>query len=198
LSKNAKTLTVTIKVTNLRKPSASLSKLPAAKFLEYVTRWQMGNTLYFAGMSTSGGSPSFYAGKTGSLDLCSVSACFPHVLVYPEAGASPTGTSTPQSGRVKCPKKPSAAHPCTIKIVVKAAAVGKPTAHRLLQEVGSYSWATSIPQSSETNASAQKDITPLEIDGVCCFNFQAARSSRTRHHHAHHQRGSHHLRGFTG
>ena len=48
-----------------------------------VVRWQMGNTLYHAGvdMDASGQTPAtFYAGKTQSTDSCSVSACDPHTL----------------------------------------------------------------------------------------------------------------------
>ena len=56
-------------------------------YLQYVTRWQMGDTLYYAAMqNTAANQPAFYAGQTQSVDLCSVSACFPHVLTYPEPG----------------------------------------------------------------------------------------------------------------
>src|SRR5207247_451560 len=66
----------------------------AAPLLHYVTRWQMGNTLYFAAMQdTAANQPTFYAGKTQSVDLCSVSACFPHVLTHPEPGLGGTQES---------------------------------------------------------------------------------------------------------
>jgi hypothetical protein len=212
LSKDGKSLTVTTRVVDLSHPSATLGALPLAGSLEYVTRWQMGNTLYFAGMSTSGGSPAFYAGKTGSIDLCSVSACFPHVLVYPESSPSLAGSSTREPGHVSCPRTPSAADPCTITITVNTADVGRPTAHSLLEEVGAYAFATSIPQSAENNVTAQKDIVPLEIDGACCYDFRGAasvapRGQRTHHgSHQHHRRRRHRIsrrprhrsRGFTG
>jgi hypothetical protein len=217
LSKDGKTLTVSTKVADLSNPSATLSALPLANSLEYVTRWQLGNTLYYAGMSTSGSSPAFYAGKVGSIDLCSVSACFPHVLVYPDSTSSFTGSGSSQPGRVRCPAHPSAADPCTISITVNTADVGSPTAHSLLEEVGAYSFATSIPQASENNLTAQKDIVPLEIDGACCYDFSASAVASPppvkHHHHRHHRHHARHhhrrrpsrrpkrpgrSRGFTG
>ena len=43
----------------------------------------------------------------------------------------------------------------------------------LLEEVGSYAFASSHLQASIDNAQAQADNVPLEVDGICCFNFQA-------------------------
>jgi hypothetical protein len=170
LSRDGKTLTVTTKVADLSNLSATAATIPQTQLLEYVTRWQMGNTLYYAGMSSSGsGAPSFYAGQTQSVDLCSVSACDPHVLTYPEAGS---GGST-ETGTVSCPSKPSAADPCTITIKVSAADIGKPTPSSVLEEVGTYAFAASHAQGQTTNAQAQADNVPLEVDGTCCFNFQA-------------------------
>src|SRR5256885_11850779 len=54
------------------------SRVPGAAYLQYVTRWQMGNTIYYAAMeNTALNQPVFFAGKAQSVDLCSVSACFP-------------------------------------------------------------------------------------------------------------------------
>src|SRR5260370_37893183 len=76
LSADEKTLTVTNKVVDLSDPSATAASISGTQLLQYVTRWQMGNSLYYAAMSnSSSGSPSFYAGKTQSVDLCSVSDC---------------------------------------------------------------------------------------------------------------------------
>jgi hypothetical protein len=38
------------------------------------------------GPARSGGQDQFFAGQAQSIDLCSVSACFPHVIFYPEFG----------------------------------------------------------------------------------------------------------------
>jgi len=169
LSRDGGTLTATMRVVDLRDPAATAAAVAGTTLLQYVTRWQMGNTLYYAGMSRSAsGQPSFYAGKTRSVDLCSVSACFPHVLTYPEPGLG----GTQESGSVQCPAASSATSPCTITIKVNAADVGSPSAKSLLEEVSAYALAASHPEGATTNAQAQADNVPLEIDGACCFNFQ--------------------------
>jgi hypothetical protein len=38
--------------------------------------------------------------------------------------------------------------------------------------VGAYSLAAAIQEGAEDNVSAQTDTVPLEIDGVCCYNFK--------------------------
>jgi len=117
--------------------------------------------------NTAANQPTFYAGATQSVDLCSVSACFPHVLTYPEPGLG----GTQESGTVKCPTTPSVKSPCTLTIKVVAADVGSPKAASLFEEVGTYALAASHPQGATTNAQALADNVPLEIDGACCFNY---------------------------
>jgi hypothetical protein len=169
LSLSGQTLTVTTKVVDLSNPAATAAKIAGTQFLQYVTRWQMGNTIYYAAMSnTAANQPSFYAGKAQSVDLCSVSACFPHVITYPEPGVG----GTAESGSVSCPSSPSATNPCTLTIKVSAADIGNPTSKSLLEEVGSYALAASHLQGTTTNAQAQADDVPLQIDGACCFNFK--------------------------
>jgi hypothetical protein len=171
LSLSGGTLAVTTKVVDLSNPALTSASL-AAPLLHYVTRWQMGDTLYYAAMqNTAANQPTFYAGKTQSVDLCSVSACFPHVLTYPEPGLG----GAQEAGTVQCPATPSAKNPCTITVKVNAADVGSPTAKSLLESVGAYALATSHPEGATTNAQAQADNVPLEIDGNCCFNFQQKR-----------------------
>lgn len=169
LSPDGKTLTVTAKVVDLSNPAATSAAIPGAVFQQYVTRWQMGNTIYYAAMSNTGANqPTFYAGKAQSVDLCSVSACDPHVITYPE----PNFGGSAENGSIACPASPSAANPCTITIKVSTADVGAPTASSLLEEVGTYSLATAHLQGTTTNAQALADEVPLEIDGACCFNFR--------------------------
>jgi hypothetical protein len=164
------TLNVTAKVVDLRNPAATAATIPGTSLLQYVTRWQMGNTIYYAAMSTdSSNQPAFYAGKAQSVDLCSVSACDPHVITYPEQAFG----GSPESGSVSCPTSPSATNPCTLTIHVKVADVGGPTSASLLEEVGTYAFAAAHPQGATTSAQAQADDVPLEIDGACCFNFRA-------------------------
>jgi hypothetical protein len=169
VSPDGRTLTVTTKVLDLRNPALTVAIVPGAVFLQYVTRWQMGNSIFYAAMSnTAANQPSFYAGKAQSVDLCSVSACDPHVMTYPE----PSFGGSAETGSVSCPTSPSSTNPCTITINVSAADVGGPTSKSLLEEVGSYSFTSAHPQGALTNAQALADDVPLEIDGACCFNFR--------------------------
>jgi len=168
------TLTVTTRVVDLSNPAATVTQLTTqgaagSNFLQYITRWQMGNTIYYAGMeNTAANQPLYYAGAAQSIDLCSVSACFPHVVTYPEAGMK----AASETGSVSCPSAPSVSTPCTLTISVKAADVGNPSASSLLEEVGSYAFVDSEAQSALTNAQAQYDMgLPLQVDGACCYNF---------------------------
>ena len=63
------------------------------------------------------------------------------------------------------------------RIAVPVADVGmapKTAARSLLEEIGSYALGATIQEGAETNATAESDTVPLEVDGVCCFNFKAA------------------------
>ena len=168
-------LTATIKVADLTQLSSVASAVPGTTLEQFLVRWQMGNTLYYAeaSLANSTGAATFSAGKTSSVDLCSVSACRPLVAVYGES-ANPAAGQTTETGSVTCPTSPSATNPCTITITVNGADVGSPAATDVLEEVGGYAYASSHPQSGTTNAQAEVDSVPLEIDGVCCFNFAGA------------------------
>jgi hypothetical protein len=167
LSNDGKTLTVTMKVADLTRPAATAARIVGTRYLDYVTRWQMGNTIYYAAMQMDGfGQTTFYAGRAQSVDLCSVSACFPHVIIYPEAGAG----GVAQSGAVRCAARPSARFPCTITIRVAGADVGGPSSRSLLEEVGTYAFAASHTDGTTTNIQAFLDNVSLEIDGICCYN----------------------------
>ncbi|TMD13830.1 MAG: hypothetical protein E6I96_10635 [Chloroflexi bacterium] len=172
LSADGSMLNVTMQVTDLANPAVAIAAVPGATNVQYVTRWQLGNTIYYAAMeNTASSHPIFYAGKEQTIDLCSVSACFPHVLTYPEPGAGPTFTGLPEAGSVRC----SGPGPCTLTISVKVADVGSPTSTSLLESVGAYALAAAIQEGAENNVTAQSDTVPLEIDGVCCYNFQAVK-----------------------
>jgi hypothetical protein len=166
------TLSVNMQVRDLTNPGLAASRIPGALNLQYLTRWQMGNTIYYAAMETmADNKPIFYAGKAKSIDLCSVSACFPHVIVYPE----PQFGGTSESGSVTCPPSPSADDPCTLTIKVQPADVGSPINTSLLEEVGAYALAATTPEGAENNLTAQGDlVVPLQVDGACCYNFKAS------------------------
>ena len=179
LSADGQTLNVFMQVVDLSNPALTAARITGATNLQYVTRWQMGNTIYYAAMeNTATNQPSFYAGAAQSIDLCSVSACFPHVLTYPEpapAGNPPaTFTGKREHGTITCPTTPSLDNPCTVTVNVRVGDVGSPTANNLLEEVGGYALAATLQEGAETNATAESDTVPLEIDGVCCYNFQAS------------------------
>ncbi|MBJ7607834.1 MAG: hypothetical protein JF887_00165 [Candidatus Dormibacteraeota bacterium] len=171
------TLTVTSDV--LGDPKTALADLAArgnpATLLHFVTRWQLGNTIYYGAMQVNPiGGTEFYAGRAQSVDLCSVSACFPHITTYPEPEtanrATNPGSGLTEPGALTCPAAP-ATGPCQITIRIKAADVGTPTSSSLLEEVGSYALSSTHQQGATSNLQAQADNVPLEIDGICCYNF---------------------------
>src|SRR5438552_1193090 len=167
ISLSGNILTVTTRIVDLSNPRATALRIAGTAFLQYITRWQMGNTIYFVAMeNTPLNNTTFFAGKAQSVDLCSVSACFPHVITYPEPGL---GGAT-ETGSIKCPSTPSASNPCTLTINVNVADVGNPTSSSLLEEVGSYSFASAHQSGAMTNAQAEADDVPLQVDGVCCYN----------------------------
>ena len=185
LSSDGSTLTVTMNVADLSSNgiSGAFSAVPGAAFLQYVTRWVMcplnpnveANTctIYYA-MAEVAPSPAgssapvqFAAGPAQSIDLCSVSACDPHVQTYPE---SPVGRS--ETGSLSCAPDPTKG--CSLTISVTASDVGGPNPSSVLEEVGSYAFASARPQSATSNPQAESELLPLEVDGACCFNFQAS------------------------
>jgi hypothetical protein len=190
LSLSGTTLTVTMNVADLTDSSVPTT-IVGTTLQEYVTRWVMATSdpqhpyeIFYAGMAcpvtscSPGGTQTFYAGPAQSSDLCSVSACFPHVTLYPEsanvaASAAGITSGSPESGTVTCPAAPTSSQPCTITITVNTADVGTPTGSSLLEEVGAYSFAASHPQAVTTFPQAQADSVQLMVDGVCCYNFAA-------------------------
>ena len=170
----AGTLTATLKVADLTQLSSVPSTVTGGSLQQFLVRWEMNNTLYYAEATFAGttSGAQFSAGKTNTVDLCSVSACRPLVAVYGELPNTVAGQAA-ETGTATCPASPSATNPCTITITVNGADVGAPTSASLLEEVGGYAYASSHPQSGTTNAQAEVDNVPLEVDGVCCFNFRA-------------------------
>src|SRR5204862_3353533 len=75
VSQTGQTMTVKMQVAGLSRPAATAAAVPGAALLQYVTRWQLGDTIFYAAMSdNAAGQNVFYAGKAQSVDLCSVSA----------------------------------------------------------------------------------------------------------------------------
>jgi hypothetical protein len=127
-----------------------------------VVRWQMGDTLYFvAAEATPAGPLSYYGGKTGSVDLCSVSGCKPNYLTY---------NSFPNAGVVQ---GSGSADGGTIQIKVPASALGNPTGSSLLEEAMAF--VTASPQSGvvpQNNGTDFTDQAPLQLEGTRTVNVK--------------------------
>ena len=186
LSGDGSTLTVKMSLADLGGTAIAnaATNVTGGQFLQYVTRWiQCGP---YPGVGSAGNCPiyyamaevhvvggqaglfNFYAGKASSLELCSVSACDPHVEIYPDAPAL-NGSGTQTGGFTVAGGSVSNG---VITIPVPTGDIASPTQSTLLEEVGSYSFGSAYLQSQITNNMAEADELPLEIDGVCCFNFQ--------------------------
>ena len=166
MARNSKTLR--IQVTLKKGTLADAAKAAAASYGRLVVRWQMGNTLYHAGVDVdaAGGNTSYYAGKTASTDSCSVSACDPHTLDY---------IAPPQQGAMAATGSVKAAQNTVYTIDVPLSAVGNPSAHSLLEEVSAYVFAAPLPGSeADTKVQSDSDEVPLELEGTKSFNFEAA------------------------
>lgn len=156
-----------VKVTTNAGTLGSAALKAGTPYAQLVVRWQMGNTLYYAAAeqaATATGGTTFYAGKSGSIDLCSVSACDPHFLTYyapPAGGAKVTGTaSVPATGAA------------TYTINVPLSVVGSPTSSSLLEEVTGYTFVSTQSSSvpiTNAQADAEQGI-PIEIEGTEAFN----------------------------
>ena len=60
ISLSGNILTVTTRVVDMSNPAATAAKISGTAFLQYVTRWQMGNTIYYGAMeNTSLNRPTF-------------------------------------------------------------------------------------------------------------------------------------------
>jgi len=182
------TLTVTMNLADLSTTGLTnaFTSVPGSKLMQYVTRWVLCGTypggpggnckIYYVEaecqiVGCAANTFTFFGGQAASIDLCSVSACDPHVEVYPDApsvdgGGNQVGGFT-LTGSVN-------ATTGAISIQVPASDIGNPSQSSLLEEVGSYSFASAYGQSTITNNEAEADQLPLEIDGVCCFNYQAS------------------------
>ena len=160
--------TLQIKVITKHGTLADAATAAGAPYGRLVIRWQMGNTLYHAGvdMDAAGANTTYYAGTTQATDSCSVSACDPHVLDY---------VASPQPGGAAATGTTVAGQETTYTINVPLSAIGNPTAHSLLEEVSAYVFAAPAPGSeADTKAQADADEVPLELEGTKSFNFEAA------------------------
>jgi hypothetical protein len=162
-----------IKVTTAKGTLADAAQAAATPFAELTVRWQMGDTLYHAGVEEDAvtGTPRFYAGQTKSTDLCSVSGCKPNYLTY---DAAPAPNAQQIDGSV------SGTGPTTYTLNVPLAAIGNPSKSRVLEEVMGF--VTVSPQTVSKpldNVTAFADIVPLQIEGTKTFNFAGTAAGAT-------------------
>jgi hypothetical protein len=163
-------LVIRVDVTSLDDLGHGLSATGAAA-VDYVVRWTgpavvdpttgTRNPIYYAAAETTGGAPSFFAGKAVTVDLCSVSGCFPHITEYPappNGGTAVTG-SVVQGSRGK---------PDSLVITVPKALVG---GGGLLESVSVFTFARDKSASLPiTNEEGEAGILPIQVDGLCCVD----------------------------
>jgi hypothetical protein len=144
----------------------SVATAGKAPFGQLVVRWQVGDVLYHAGaeVDAAGGALRGFAGKTQSVDLCSVSGCKPNYLDYP-AFPAPNGAQATVTAE--------GSGPTTYTITALAPDVGSPDPDALFEEVMAYvagsQTTASIPM---TNDRAFADEVPVQIEGTRTFNYR--------------------------
>jgi hypothetical protein len=137
--------------------------------VDYVVRWigpsvvdptdGTRNPIYYAAAESTGSAPTFFAGKAVTIELCSVSGCFPHVTDYP---APPNGGTTVTGSLVQGSK----GNPDSLLITVPKSLVGGGS---LLESLSVFTFARSHSASQPiTSTEGEAGILPIQVDGVCC------------------------------
>lgn len=163
---------ITMDVTSLDVVQHALDATGASA-VEYVARWTgpavidpntgVRNPIYYASIEVqAGGVTTFFAGEAQSVDLCSVSACTPHIINYP---APPQG-GTLVTGQLKLGRKGA---PDQWLITVPRSAIGNPPVGSAFESFSAYTLARNHSASlTLTQAEGEAGITPVVVDGVCC------------------------------
>ena len=182
LSAEGNDLIFNLAVSSLDTPADALS-ITGAQALDYVIRWVgdpidsptgTRNPIYYAAAEvTDLGEPTFFAGPARSIDLCSVSGCFPHIIEYP---APPYG-GTSVSGKLV---QGASGAPDHWEIHVPRNLVGGPHDGTMLESLSAFTMARSRPASVPmTNLEHELGISPVVLDALCCVDTSVA-ASRTR------------------
>lgn len=127
----------------------------------------------FAGVTGLGGAvgvfedvPLFYGGTAQSVELCSVSGCYPHLIEYPRP---PLGGTTIEGAIVQGRN----GAPDTLVFHVPADLVGNPARGTLLESFGVYAFARNKSSALPfTNAEGEAGIAPILVDGICCLDMR--------------------------
>jgi hypothetical protein len=154
-----------LKITIATKGGALSSVASAGNtpFAQIITRWQVGDTLYHAGVEQGVGGPlRAFAGPTKSVDLCSVSGCKPNYLDYRADPTLPQPTVTT-----------SGSGPTTYVITVPKSAIGNPAQNALFESVMAFT--VLAPRAAETpldNPMAEADAVNVQIEGTRTYNYR--------------------------
>jgi hypothetical protein len=170
VSSSGSNLVFKIDVTSLDDFGHAVSATRAGA-VDYVVRWigpavvdpvdGIRNPIYYAAAESTGGAPTFFAGKVVTIELCSVSGCFPHITDYP---APPNG-GTAVTGAVV---QGSHAKPDSLVITVPKSLVGGGS---LLESLSVFTVARSHRASQPiTNTEGEAGILPIQVDGLCCVD----------------------------
>jgi hypothetical protein len=169
--RTADELTITLEVANGEAFSAAYGDTGASS-LSFVARWVgerdvadagLRDPIYFAAAEQTQGadaSPAFFAGGAQSVELCSVSGCFPHMIEYPRPPVNNTAIEGTFEGNF-------------ITLHVPVSLVGYPKPGSLLQSFSVYAFARL--RSSNTpvsNPEGETGNTPVMIDGICCIDVR--------------------------
>lgn len=156
----------TLKITIVTKagPLSNVAVKGGTPYAQIITRWQVGDVLYHAGVeqAAAGGPLVAFAGPTVSVDLCSVSGCKPNYLDYRNDPTQPQATVTT-----------SGSGPVTYTITVPAAAIGSPKQNALFEEVMAF--VAIAPRSASVpldNPSAEADEVNVMIEGTRTYNYR--------------------------
>jgi hypothetical protein len=166
--RHGKKLIVKLKVADLGKISADTSST-GAMALDWVVRWSglakkgetSSNPIFYIAAESSGGSQTFYGGKAITVDLCSVSGCFPHAIDYP----SPPLGGKAVSGKMVITK---GSKPDYFLFTVPSKRFHA-RRRSIFQSFGAYSFASPrMSNQPPSNSEGEGDIFPVTVDGICC------------------------------
>jgi hypothetical protein len=172
VSSSGDNFVIQIDVASLRDFGQAVSATGAGA-VDYVARWTgpavidptdgIRNPIYYAAAESTGGAPTFFAGKVVTIDLCSVSGCFPHITDYP---APPNGGTAVQGQVVQGTR----GKPDSLVITVPKSLVGGGS---LLESFSVFTFARDKTAGEPiTNTEGEAGILPIEVDGVCCVDVK--------------------------
>ena len=180
VTRDGNDLVFRVAVSSLDEPANALS-VTGARAVNYVVRWVgapvdsptgVRDPIYYAAVEVGGGDPMFFAGTARSVELCSVSGCFPHVIEYP---APPNG-GTSVTGKLVAGTGGAADH---WEIRVPRDVVGNPTDTSVMESFSAFTMSRNKSASLPiTNAEQELGISPILIDGLCCIDTTIASGSR--------------------